>query len=228
MKIRAFLFDMDGLLLDTESIHIRAYAELTARLGYPQSHETLKRFIGYSHIVACKWLMDEARVPGPMEELVEAEQAIYFDILEKERPRPLPGVREMFDIGDARKFGRGLVSSSVGFQVDPTMQIVTSHLNRAGGWREHFQSISTGDRVKERKPAPDLYQLAMKEMGMKPSECVAFEDSSAGIQAAINAGLRVVAIPNMHLSSDEVVQGRTELVFKTLLDAAQNIDAILE
>ena len=228
MKIRAFLFDMDGLLLDTESIHIRAYAELTARLGYPQTHETLKRFIGYSHLVACKWLMDEARIPGPMEELIEAEQAIYFDILEKERPLPLPGVREMFDLGDARKFGRGLVSSSVGFQVDPTMQIITKHLNRTGAWREYFQSVSTGDRVKERKPAPDLYQLAMKEMGVKPAECVAFEDSSAGIQAAINAGLRVVAIPNMHLNADDVVQGRTPLVFKTLLEASANIDAILE
>ncbi len=228
MSIRAFLFDMDGLLLDTEAIHIRAYAELTARLGCPQSHETLKRFIGYSHPVACQWLMDEAGCPGPMEELIEAEQAIYFDILEKERPRPLSGVGEMFDAGDTLKFGRALVSSSVGFQVDPTMQIIATHLKRAGGWREHFQSVCTGDRVKERKPAPDLYELAMKELGLRPNECVAFEDSSAGIQAAVNAGLRVVAVPNLHLKPDEVVQGRTEYVYDTLLEVSRDLDRILK
>lgn len=228
MSIRAFLFDMDGLLLDTEAIHIRAYAELTARLGCPQSHETLKRFIGYSHLVACKWLMEEAGCPGPMEELIEAEQAIYFDILENEKPEPLPGVGAMFDACDRMKFSRALVSSSVGFQVDPTMQIITTHLKRPGYWREHFQSVCTGDRVKERKPAPDLYQLAMQELNVKPHECLAFEDSSAGIEAALNANLRVVAVPNLHLNADEVVKGRTDLVFKSLSEVAENLDRILK
>jgi beta-phosphoglucomutase-like phosphatase (HAD superfamily) len=227
LSIRAFLFDMDGLLLDTESIHIRAYAELTSKLGRAQSHESLRQFIGHTHVVTCKWLIEEAGCRATMEELVEAEHARYFEILEEERPQPLPGVREMFDTGDRLKFGRALVSSSVKHQVDPTMQIVTDHLGKAGPWRDHFQAISTGDRVEARKPAPDLYLLAMKEMGLEPRECVAFEDSPAGITSALAAGLRVVAIPNLHLDADEVVQSRTPLVYRTLLDAATDLERIL-
>ena len=227
MSIRAFLFDMDGLLMDTEALHIRAYAELTARVGRAQSPESLRRFIGHTHLVTCKWLIEEAGCRMTMDELADAEQVIYFELLEKERPPALPGVREMFDIGDRLKFGRALVSSSAGNQVHPTMQIIHTHLERDGVWRDHFQSICTGERVTNRKPAPDLYQLAMSEMGLEPNECVAFEDSPAGITSALAAGLRVVAVPNYHLDSDEVVQGRTPLVYKTLLDAAGDLERIL-
>ena len=227
MSIRAFLFDMDGLLMDTEGLHIRAYAQLTAQLGRPQTAESMKRFIGHSNPTTCRWLIDECGCPGTVEELATAEQNIYYAMLEKERPAPLAGVREMFDLGDSLKFRRALVSSSVDSQVDPTMQIIVDHLGRGGNWRDHFHAIATGDRVAERKPAPDLYQLAMRELELTPDECIAFEDSHAGVSAALAAGLRVVAIPNFHLNADEVVQNRTPLVYETLLHAAQNLDQIL-
>ena len=227
MSIRAFLFDMDGLLMDTEALHIRAYVELTARLGRPQKAEALTRFIGHSNPTTCRWLIDEVGCKGTVEELAAAESQIYHELLEKERPAPLAGVREMFDLGDSLKFSRALVSSSADAQVDPTMQIIIDHLGRGGDWRDHFNAIATGDRVTHRKPAPDLYQLAMRELKLTPDECIAFEDSHAGVSSALAAGLRVVAIPNFHLNSDEVVQNRTPLVFETLLHASQNLDRIL-
>jgi beta-phosphoglucomutase-like phosphatase (HAD superfamily) len=227
-RIRAFLFDMDGLLLDTEAVHIRAYAELTRELGKPQTYETLTRFIGHSHPVACRWLIDEAGVVGEVDAMIAREQEIYFHMLHAERPHPLPGVKEMFDISDQLKMLRALVSSSVDYQVDPTMQIVSDHLGRGKPWKKNFQSICTGDRVEQRKPAPDLYLLAVRELGVKPDECVAFEDSPAGIEAACAAGLRVVAVPNFHLKEVDVVQGRTNYVFTTLLEVAANIEHILK
>jgi len=219
---------MDGLLLDTEDVHIRAYAELTRQLGKPQTHETLTRFIGHSHPVACRWLIDEAGCAGEIEDMIAREQDIYFQLLTSERPHPLPGVREMFDLSDELKMLRALVSSSVYYQVDPTMQIVSDHLRRGKPWKKNFQSVCTGDRVEQRKPAPDLYLLAIRELNVEPEECVAFEDSPAGIEAATAAGVRVVAIPNVHLKNCDVVQGRTNFVFRTLLEAAENIDAILK
>ena len=218
-KARAFLFDMDGLLLDTEDIHIRAYMELTRQLGVPQSFESLKRFIGHSHNVTVRFLKDDLGCEPAFEDLIAREQVIYFEILESERPRPLPGVREMFDLCEELGLKRALVSSSVAFQVGPTMQIVLDHLERRGKWTEHFHVVCTGDRVKRLKPAPDPYLLAAEELGLAPEECIAFEDSPAGVTAAHAAGCCVVAIPNMYLQSAEVAQDKAHYVYKTLSDA---------
>jgi beta-phosphoglucomutase-like phosphatase (HAD superfamily) len=225
--IRALLFDMDGLLLDTETIHINAYVELTARLGKPQTAQSLVRFIGHSHLVSCKWLIEELGCEGTIDGLIEQELAIYYRMLKEERPAPLPGVAAMFDSGDARGLKRALVSSSAGPQVDPTMQIVIEHLGRAGHWKEHFQSIATGEMVAKRKPAPDLYQLAVKNLGLAPEQCVAFEDSAAGVSAAHAAGVRVAAVPNSYLNAADVTQGKADYEFATLADAHASLDRLL-
>ena len=227
--VRALLFDMDGLLLDTEDIHIRAYMELCRQLGKPQPFEALKRFIGLSHHVTVTFLTDDLGFKHlDKEELILREQAIYFEILAREKPHPFPGVREMFKLADERGLKRGLVSSSNAHQVAPTMEVVLGHLDCRGCWKEYFQTICTGDRLERLKPHPDPYLLAAKELGLHPSECVVFEDSPAGVQAAHAAGCRVVAIPNIYLTHDEVVQGRTPHVYRSLLDAHANLAAFLD
>jgi HAD superfamily hydrolase (TIGR01509 family) len=222
MKIRALLFDMDGLLMDTELIHIKAYIKLTTELGVPQGFDAIKRFIGHSHHVACGTLIKELALKLEMNEMIRQQNDIYFQILQDEKPAPLPGVREWFDYADANKLPRALVSSSKAHQVSPTMDVVMNHLDRKAPWREYFHSVCSGDRVERLKPEPDIYRLAIKELNLQPEECVAFEDSPAGVTAAHAAGVRVVAIPNLYLNPEEVVQGKTKHVYKTLSDAYAN------
>lgn len=236
--VRAFLFDMDGLLLDSEWLHIRAYMELTRRLGCPQDAAALKRFIGHSNHVTCAWLVEELRCPGTREELMAREYELYMEILERERPEPFEGVRELFELADRRGMQRALVSSSAREIVDPTMRMLAAHL-RSGGyipvpqapavqsWREHFHSVCTGDRVERLKPAPDLYLLAARELGLAPGECVAFEDSPAGVSSAYAAGCRVVAVPNLYLPHLDVAQGKAAHVFATLAEAHRQIERVL-
>lgn len=226
-SIRAFLFDMDGLLLDTETLHTIAYMELTERLGHPQTEQRLIQFIGHSHLVSCKWLIEEIGVKATIDELIEEELKIYFRLLATRRPEPMPGVAEMFNACEKRGFKRALVSSSAHDQVAPTMELVMEHLGRRGGWKEHFDSICTGERVAERKPAPDLYLLAVKELGLRPEECVAFEDSPAGVSAAHAAGVRLVAVPNSYLKVEDVVQKKTPHVYSSLVDVHKELDRIL-
>lgn len=221
MKIRALLFDMDGLLMDTELIHIKAYIKLTTELGVPQGFDAIKRFIGHSHVVACGTLIKELELKLEMGEMIRQQNKMYIDILQSEKPAPLPGVREWFNFCDERKLPRALVSSSKAHQVSPTMDVVMSHLERRAPWREYFHSVCSGDRVERLKPEPDIYRLAIKELNLQPEECVAFEDSPAGVTAAHAAGVRVVAIPNMYLNRDEVVQGKTKHVYQTLHEAYQ-------
>lgn len=228
MKIRAILFDMDGLLMDTELIHIKAYIKLTAQLGVPQDFDAIKRFIGHSHVVACGTLIREKNIPLEMDEMIRRQNQLYFEILQDEQPEPLPGVREWFDFCETQNLSRALVSSSKIHQVDPTLGVVMKHLKRSAPWKEFFHSICSGDRVERLKPEPDIYRLAIKELGLRPEECVAFEDSPAGVTAAHAAGVNIVAIPNLYLKREDVVQNKTTHVYKTLHEAFHDAKSFLQ
>lgn len=216
--IRAMLFDMDGLLIDTEDIHLRAFAETATRLGYPSKPKDYLSWIGHSSPSLGEWMKGKVTAQTTAQAIVELEQEIYLEILHNERPQPLPGAREMIDFCDAANFRRGLVSSTVYPQVVPTMAVVLAHLGRPTKVEDTFHAVTTGDRVARLKPAPDPYLQTAKALGLEPSACMVFEDSPAGVAAGCAAGCRVVAIPNMYLKADDVKK-EADASFNTLADA---------
>jgi beta-phosphoglucomutase-like phosphatase (HAD superfamily) len=226
-KIQAFLFDMDGLLIDSEGLMMRAYIEMVAREGRTLRTDDLKPFIGSQHRVGCTWLVENGWCKGPPETVTALALEIFLKMMADEKPPPLPGVSEIFALGEKLGMKRALVSSSTPYQVDPTMLVIGGHLGFKGTWREQFHVACTGDRVKNKKPAPDLYLLAIEELKLRPDECLAFEDSPAGVTAAHAAGVRVCAIPNMHLNQETVTQGKADYCFESLLSACKRLPEIL-
>jgi beta-phosphoglucomutase-like phosphatase (HAD superfamily) len=227
-KIRAFLFDMDGLLIDSEGLMMRAYIRMVADDGRTLRTEDLKPFIGSPHRVGCTWLVENGFCQGPPEAVTTRAMEIFLQMMADEQPPPLPGVREIFALGEKLRLKRALVSSSTPYQVDPTMLVIGGHLGFKSPWREQFHIVCTGDRVKNKKPAPDLYLLALEELKLQPEECLAFEDSPAGVTAAHAAGVRVCAIPNMHLDAEAVTQGKADFCFDSLLSACAGLPRVLE
>ncbi|MCK6471089.1 MAG: HAD family phosphatase [Planctomycetes bacterium] len=218
MPIRAFLFDMDGLLIDTEDLHMRAFAETATGLGFPSKPHDFTCWIGHSAAKMSQWLVERCTVKTTPEEIIRIEQEAFLRILEDERPEPLPGAKEMLDAADQLKAPRGLVSSTIYPQVERTMKVVLAHLKRGGGLDAHFGAVVTGDRVKNIKPAPDPYLQAAEGLGVAPGECLVFEDSPAGVASARAAGCKVCAIPNMYLDTKEIV-AKAHAHFPTLLEA---------
>src|SRR6185503_4103082 len=96
-SIRAFLFDMDGLLIDTEDIHMRAFAETATQLGFPSKPDDFICWIGHSSKKMSEWMAGKIAIETTPEGIVKLEQEIYLKILHDERPQPLPGAREMID-----------------------------------------------------------------------------------------------------------------------------------
>jgi HAD superfamily hydrolase (TIGR01509 family) len=180
------VFDFDGLLVDTESVAVRAWEETLAPRGVPMPHDVWRAAIGGQSCDAAMLghlgdLLGHADASALREQWWTRHLALV-------NVAPLrPGVAGY--LADAVRLGLGLAIAS-----SATGDWVAAHLHRLGT-REAFTVVATGDDHAA-KPAPDTYLAALAGLGVPASEAVAFEDSPRGLAAAKAAGLRCVAVPN--------------------------------
>lgn len=212
------LFDMDGLLIDSEDLHLRASSETARIMGFERSPESFVEWIGLPTGQWAEWMLTQCDSDLTPQQVFELEQTAFFRILEEERPPPLPGVKEMFDLCDEMGLKRGLVSSTRTGQLLRIMGVVLEHLSRPSELEGTFQAVVTGDDVKRSKPDPDPYLRVAARLGLPAEHCMVFEDSPAGVASARAAGCRAIAIPNVYLNAEEVSR-EAHASFSTLLDA---------
>jgi len=204
--IKGLIFDFDGLILDTEVPEFDAWQQIF------KSHGGILEFEKWASIVGTSpesfdVISDLERQIGKKVNRGELK-AIHFStaMAEIEKKGPLPGVTRYLE--DAHKMGIkvGLASSS-------NREWVHSHLSRLH-LMEYFNCICVSENVQKVKPEPELYLLAMKKLGLEPKESIAFEDSPNGIQAAKNAGMICVAVPNAFTRNLNL--SRADFIFDSL------------
>jgi HAD superfamily hydrolase (TIGR01509 family) len=188
VAIRAFLFDFDGLILDTETASRAGWAWLYREHGHELPPEKWALMVGtvggWDPMGHLETLVGE---PLEAEALNERRYAHELSLLEAEELRP--GIAEYLEAAERHGLKRAIVSSASRRWIDMHL----ARLERAIGW----DAIVTADRDEERaKPRPTLYLEALDLLGVPPDEAVVFEDSPNGIRAAKAAGIFVVGIPN--------------------------------
>jgi HAD superfamily hydrolase (TIGR01509 family) len=181
--IRAFVFDFDGLILDTESALIRSYADVHAAHSVPFDEAVFLRAVGHVDFTFDPWL---AFGPTAIHATLEAERQQRKQGRLELLP-PLPGVIALLDEARAAGLHVAIASNSEHAWVEP-------HLKRLGIF-DRFAFLACREDVASPKPEPDLYKLVLQHFGLRAHEAVAFEDSHTGSIAAKRAHLHTVAAP---------------------------------
>ena len=196
--ILGVLFDMDGVVLDTEKLYARFWAEAAHALGYPMTYE---QALGMRSLnsAAGQAKLESYFGPGVSRAQMRDKRVELMDAFVAENGiDPKAGIHELLDALKERGIRTAIATSS-------PMPRATAYLSRQG-LLEKFDCICSGHDVKQGKPAPDIYLHAAASIGLPPENCLAIEDSPAGIESAFRAGCMPVLVPDLDGSTDEMLK----------------------
>lgn len=186
---QAAVFDLDGLMFNTESLYRRVGGELLARRNKTYDEVLFTAMIGRPPKVALQIMINWHSLDATVEQLLE-ESAVAFRPILDAHLAPMPGLIDLLEFLESRRIPKAIATSSPhGF--------VEYALSRFA-LEPRFDFSLTAEDVVEGKPHPEIYQRACQRLGRAPQEVVVFEDSEAGCRAAVAAGTRAVAVPGEH------------------------------
>jgi HAD superfamily hydrolase (TIGR01509 family) len=184
--IEAVVFDLDGVLLDTEELWDEARRQLAVERGARWPDDAQRAMMGMSSREWSRYMHEVIGLPEPPEQ-ISAEVVRRLEALYRERLPLVPGALEA-----VRRIGAhwplGIASSSNRPLIELFLELTGTH--------DLFRATVSSEEVERGKPAPDVYLEAAGRLGVDPASCAAIEDSENGIRSASAAGLRVAAIPN--------------------------------
>lgn len=188
-QIKAVLFDMDGVLVNTEPVHYRMWKEAFHNRGLEVSYDVYKGCIGTTddYLMDLIWEHYGWDFRGD-KKLLEERMAIEASVPKEESFPEMPGVRDMLKKLYEAGFQLAIASSSPLIRIE----MATDYL----GVRQYFSLLNSGESVARSKPAPDIYLDTAEKLGVEPAECIVLEDSGNGSIAAVTAGMVCVGLRN--------------------------------
>jgi len=204
--IRAVIFDLDGVIVDTAHYHYLAWKRLATELGIDLTLEHNELLKGVSRIRSLDIILELGGKTLPNEEkekLATKKNGWFVEYVNQMKPNEIfPGVKEMLRSARTSGLKVALASSS---KNAPT---VLNLLNI----KDEFDAIVDGTMIVHTKPDPEIFLLAASKLGVDPSQCVVFEDAEAGVEAALAAGMKCVGVG----SPDQL--GKADVLVKTTAD----------
>ena len=183
MKIEAVLFDMDGLMVDTESLSTKALISSAKKQDYEMTKEETLQVLGFTE--------DGKKLADDHYDYIE-------EVLFTTGPDKMPNVEELLVYLKENNYKIAVASSSNINHIENNMEKT--------GLRKYIDKIASGQEVSNGKPAPDVFLLAAERLGVKPENCLVLEDSKSGIKAGCASGATVFMIPDMFKPDEECLE----------------------
>ena len=201
------VFDMDGVLFDTERLCMEGWLVLSEQYGISDMEKFYPMCIGRNNTDTKALVLEHYGSNFPYEQFCRETSLWFHDWIDKNGLPVKEGVRELLDFLKEYDWNVGIASST-------RCQSVIGHLERAG-LIDYFSVIVGGDMVEHSKPQPDIYLMACEKLGVPPAQCYAIEDSPNGIRAAHRAGMKPIMVPDL-LPPDEEMTRLSYKIFKDL------------
>ncbi len=191
-NISCLIYDMDGLLLDTEGIYTEVTQQIVGEYGKVFDWSVKEKIIGRRSIQAAEIIVESLDLPISPQDYLDSRKDV---LLEKFKDtKALPGAKEMTTHFSKLGIPQALATSS-------SSPMFEAKFEKHKKWFSQFAQIVRGDdpELKEGKPAPDIFLLAANRVGVDPAECLVFEDAPTGTEAALAAGMSVVVVPDPNM-----------------------------
>jgi len=205
----AVIFDMDGLMIDSERVSIACWSQAAAESGLPLDETFFVRMVGLGDRDSQALL----RGQGVSDAVIAAMAARCHDLYEARTQTGLPlrpGIVELLELLKTHGIPRAVATT--------TRQPRANRKLAAAGLLPYFDAVITSGDVAHPKPAPDIYLLAAQRLGKDPEHCLALEDSPAGTRAAVAAGMTVIQVPDL-VHPDEELRALGHRIVGSLVDA---------
>lgn len=212
MKIKACLFDLDGVIVDTAKYHFIAWKEMAAELGFDFTEQENELLKGVSRMRSLEILLGIGKITrndSDKQALADGKNKRYLEyVAQMTEAEILPGVTRFLD--DLRRNGILIALGSASKNAPLILERI--HL------KEKFDVVVDGNSVSKAKPDPEVFLKGADLLGVKPQECLVFEDAQAGIEAALNGGMKVIGVgssANLSLA-DHYIPGFKKLDYELL------------
>jgi HAD superfamily hydrolase (TIGR01509 family) len=194
--IPAFIFDMDGVIIDSEPIHFDVDIKTMNYLGTNISKEELEKYVGMTNPEMWSLIKHEYNVLQSVSEIIDYQLTTKINIIKSIYLEPIEGIREILFELKKHNIPIGLASSSPRKFIEE----VLSKFNIT----EYFDCIVSGEEVNKGKPAPDVYLEAANILGVDPKYCYVLEDSKNGVAAAKAAGMKCIGFINQNSGNQDL------------------------
>lgn len=218
LVLKAVIFDLDGVIVDTAKYHYLAWKELADTLGFDFTKKQNERLKGVSRMASLDILLEIGNIDLSHDEkmvLAQKKNSCYVEYIKKlKQSELLPGSKKLLEGLRAHGIKTALGSASKNTPLI-IQKLKINHL---------FDAVIDGNRVSKAKPDPAVFLLAAKKMGTMPEECIVVEDAKAGIQAAISANMFALGIGNKDVlnKADVVLTSLENMTYNKLIQMFQN------
>lgn len=187
-SIQAVIFDMDGLMIDSEPLHCEAYDRVLKKFGYDLTKdENSQRYVGIGDVACCDDLISRHHLPITTKELMKQKQGEYLKLLDS-NIKAQPGLLKLLDQLQKNNYKKAIASGSLLYEIKTIINSLKIE--------KFFDAVCSVEEVQNGKPEPDLFLLAARRLEISPERCLVLEDAPSGIKAAVSANMKSYAIPS--------------------------------